>query len=504
MRNKTAPQRSLTLFRTTLTALALFTLGACSSDDNGDGEDAYLNLYNASVNSPAIFLTVDEDLDSDDDDEIETTYSSVRFGESSGYKTIPSDSYYIELAWQEEDSAARSDLTLVYQEQTKLEEDTIRLLVLAGDILDPSIVSYDIPVIDDDEDDDLDLFNLRVLNISTSTNPYDIYLSDADETFNEAELIGSYSPQELSENQKFEQEQYIFYVTEAGSDEVVYQSNEVTFSLTSQYVIALRDNTGVGSAPVLLDLIASGGTTNLPDDDSEARVRYFNGMQVSELMPEYTGAINISTSSDGSDLDVSALATNSFSEPLDKDNGDYSVRINDSQTDERLFANQLLSLPENTYKTIFYYIQEEAVDEDDDGNVDENDDGIVDAYKAVLRTLETTTLEGNSIYEHQVKVVNLVDNTEFSRIATYFVKSDEIISTAEATRSVVFGNQSSLYLRNNTYQVFAVAEIDGTEIILTQDELTLDQDSNAMFMILVEDENAENGVSIQWADQVSE
>ena len=485
-------------------AAALMALTACGSDGGSDSEDAYLNFYNASPNAPAIFLTVDEDLDSDDDDEIETTYSSVRFGESSGYKTIPSDTYYIELAWQEEDSAARSDLTLVDQQQSKLDGDSIRLMVLAGDILNPAVLNYDIPVIDDDEDDDLDLFNLRILNMSVSADAYDIYLSDSDETFNEAALIGSYSSEELSDNHKFDQEQYIFYVTAPGSDEVVYQSNEVTFSVTSQYVLAIRDNTGVGSAPVVLDLIASGSTTNLPDDDSEARVRFFNGMQISDLMPEYTGAIDISTTTTTETIEAVALATNTFSAPIDKDNGDYSVRITDSQTQDKLFANQLLSLPENTYKTIFYYIQEQEVDEDDDGNVDENDDGIVDEYEAVLRTLETTTSEGNSIYEHQVRVVNLVDSREFTRVTAYFVKSDEIISTAEAARTVVFGNSSSLYLRNNTFQVFVVAEIDGSQTILTQDYLTLDADSTSMFMILVEDETTENGVAIQWADQLSE
>jgi hypothetical protein len=101
-------------------------------------------------------------------------------------------------------------------------------------------------------------------------------------------------------------------------------------------------------------------------------------------------------------------------------------------------------------------------------------------------------------------VVNLVDSREFTRVTAYFVKSDEIISTAEAARTVVFGNSSSLYLRNNTFQVFVVAEIDGSQTILTQDYLTLDADSTSMFMILVEDETTENGVAIQWADQLSE
>ena len=155
-------------------------------------------------------------------------------------------------------------------------------------------------------------------------------------------------------------------------------------------------------------------------------------------------------------------------------------------------------MPENTYKTIFYYTQEEAVDEDGDGNVDENDDGIVDAYKPVLRTLQSTNSEGSSIFEHQIKVINLVDSQDFTRISVYFVKSDEIISTADANPSVVFGNQQTLFLRNNTYQVFAVAEIDGTDIILTQDELVLDEDSEPLFLILTEDAQVENEVTMQW------
>jgi hypothetical protein len=491
------------LFKASFIVASALLMAACGSDSDDDGEDAYIKLYNASPNAPAIFLSLDEDLDEDDDDEVEITYSSVRFGEAGTTKTIPTDTYFVELAWQEEDSSARSDLTLISQEQLRLSADSIHMIVLAGDILAPNILSYDIPVVDDDEDDDLDQFNLRVLNVSSNTAAYDIYLSDSDETFNEAELIGSFSPEELSDNVKYDQEQYLFYVTEAGSNDVLYQSNEVTFSLTAQYVLAIRDNTGVGSAPVVLDLLSNSATTNLPDDDSEARVRFFNGMQVSELLPDYTGAVDIFTATNAETADVTSLAENTFSAALDKDNGDFSVRIIDTNSAEKLFASQLLSLPENTYKTIFYYIQEEAVDEDGDGNIDENDDGIVDAYKPVLRTLETANSEGSSIYEHQVKVVNLVDNLDFSRIVVYFVKSDEIISTAEATRTVVFGNQSSLFLRNNTYQVFAVAEIDGTEIILTQSELTLDEDSEPLFMIMVEDMNAENEVSIQWESQIS-
>lgn len=484
-------------------AIAITGLSACGSDDSDD-TDGYIKLYNASPNAPAIFLTVDEDIDADPDDEVEITYSSVRFGEATTNKQIPSDTYTVELAWQEEDSTARADLTILSQEELRIAGESIHFIVFSGDVQSPDILQYDIPVIDDDEDDDLDLFNIRVLNITNEGETYDLYLSESDETFNEAQLIGAYSPQELSENHKFAQSQYVFYATLAGETDVVYQSSEVTFSFTTQYVLAMRDNTGVGSSPLVLDILSSTSTTNLPDDDSEARVRFFNGMQVSDLLPNYSGSVNIFANATSTEPEITQLLANQFSDSLDKDNGDFSVRIVDANTEERLFANQLLSLPENTYKTIFYYIQEEAVDEDGDGNVDENDDGIVDAYRAVLRTLESTNTEGSSIFEHQVKVVNLVESQDFSRISVYFVKSDEIISTADANPSVVFGNQQTLFLRNNTYQVFAVAEIDGTDIILTQDDLVLDESSEPLFLILTESPDVENEVSIQWEQQSPE
>jgi hypothetical protein len=478
-------------------ALSITGLTACGSDSS-EGEDGYIKLYNASPNAPAIFLTVDEDVDADPDDEVEITYSSVRFGETTTNKQLPANTYTVELGWQEEDSAARADLTLLSQEELKINSENIHFIVFSGDVQAPQILNFDIPIIDDEEDDDLDLFNIRVLNITNEGATFDIYLSESDETFNEAELIGSYVPEGLSENHKFEQSQYVFYATLAGEADVVYQSSEVTFSFTTQYILALRDNTGVGSSPIVLDLLSSITTINLPDDDSEARVRFFNGMQQSDLLPNYSGTVDIYTDAASIEPEITGLPSNQFSAALDKDNGDFSVRIIDADTQEKLFANQLLSLPENTYKTIFYYTQEEAVDEDGDGNVDENDDGIVDAYKPVLRTLQSTNSEGSSIFEHQIKVINLVDSQDFTRISVYFVKSDEIISTADANPSVVFGNQQTLFLRNNTYQVFAVAEIDGTDIILTQDELVLDEDSEPLFLILTEDAQVENEVTMQW------
>jgi hypothetical protein len=109
-------------------ALTITGLTACGSD-SPEGEDGYIQLYNASPNAPAIFLTVDEDVDADPDDEVEITYSSVRFGETTTNKQLPANTYTVELAWQEEDSAARADLTLLSQEELKINSENIHLII---------------------------------------------------------------------------------------------------------------------------------------------------------------------------------------------------------------------------------------------------------------------------------------------------------------------------------------------------------------------------------------
>ena len=42
---------------------------ACSSGDSAE-TDTYIKFYNASADAPSIFMTLDEDLDNDADDEL--------------------------------------------------------------------------------------------------------------------------------------------------------------------------------------------------------------------------------------------------------------------------------------------------------------------------------------------------------------------------------------------------------------------------------------------------
>ena len=219
-----------------------FVLAACGggSDSSNVG---YVKFYNSSKNAPDIILTIDQDLESDDDDDsdnFEVTFNGVAYTESLSAFEIDTGSYFYELGWQDEDSSDRDDLELVAEGQVNVTTDTIELVVLTDDITAAQVQTYSIEVLEDEEDEDDDLFNLRVLNLHPDSAGVDFYMSESDETFNEAKFVGQYSYKQLSDNQKFDQDEYIFYITKSGTQEVLFTSDDIDYAYPAQYVMIAR------------------------------------------------------------------------------------------------------------------------------------------------------------------------------------------------------------------------------------------------------------------------
>lgn len=483
-------------------SLSMFVLTGCSSDD--EESTGYVKFYNASPNAPGIFLTVDENLDDDDDDEIEVTYSSIDYTEVSGNNALDTDSYFIELAWQDEESSDRSDLEIIYEDSVSIQSDEISFIALTGDVRDPEVLRFDIEIIDDDDDDDDDLFNIRLLNIHEEIQSVDLYASKDNETFNEAEFLATVNYQNLSDNIKLEQDQYIFYITLPGSTDVIYTSVDQSYTVVSQYIIVLRDNTGVGLSDFSIDSIGTNGITELQDVDSEAEFGFYNAISTNEYLPDYQGIIDIDVrTGNESEVKIENLAKGEFSDSTLTSNGDYAFDVINSDTEEFYISDALLSLQENADNTIFLYGRKDAIDEDGDGDVDENGDGIVDDYEIVIKSLTLTKSSSASIYSHGVQVVNLADSEDFSRVTFYFVLNDEIINTAENLLSVLQENSGSLTLLNNTYDIYAIATIDGTETVLDSLELVLDENSQEQYLIFEQDVNASSGYKMLLVNQKS-
>ncbi|MCL1079950.1 hypothetical protein D5R81_18080 [Parashewanella spongiae] len=478
--------------------ISILGLSGCGSDSDGNG---YVKFYNASVNAPEVFLTIDENIGDDDEDDFETTYSSVEYGKATSDKEVSDGNYYYELAWQDEDSKKRDDLEIISEGIVYVKKDAIQLIVLSEDIEQPEVEIYDIEVIDDEDDVDDDLFNLRVLNLHPDSEGTDIYISKSDETFNEAELFGGYSNKELSENKKFDQDDYIFYITKSGSDEVLFQSEDINYSYPSQYVMVIRKNFGSGSSPYILDLVTSSNTTEYIDFNAEAKFQVYNGITEHELLESYKSVFDLFVGNNAEIPDISSVQIGEYSDSLTLPKGDYGINLTVANSDVAILRSHLLTLPENSNKTVFFYLKEDDVDHDGDGDVDEDGDGIVDEIEITINSLVVENSNRASIYDHSIRMVNLVDSEDFTSVQFFFVRSDETVETALNKSTVQYTESTSIYLLNNTYQVFVVAKQNSSDIVLSNFELILDEQSKEQFFVLEADMDSPTGYKVSTSNQ---
>lgn len=509
-------KRGLSIFLAISLSLALF--GCDSDSDSGTG---YIQLYNLSSNAPDIYLTVDQ---YDDDDYDEITYSGISFTGITGRLEFDTDTYDIELAWQDEYNS--SDLEEIPNGSFPLQvkEDTVHFTVLTGDIKNPEVKEYEFAIRDDDElddDNDDEVFNVRVLNMQEEQGSIELHYSESDETFEQAVLINSVAYAEMSENQKLEQDDLIFYITLAGSDTVLFTSEDISFSYAAEYIMVVRENDGSGTSPFILEVLSTSSATEFSDTNAEAKYRVYNGIK-------HTNSVSNSStpliSNDGLDVEayagafdfyiggtddtpvVSALAFGEFSEEILSTSGDFSMSLLVPVVDTDIVNNHLLSLTENTNTTVFFYLLEEAVDGDGDGDVDEDPaDGIVDEYEISINSLVVENNQSESIYSHEVNVINLIDEDEitddFSNIKVYFVLNDETIATAGQSVGAVFATPTSVQLLNNTYEVKVIGQEESSDIVLSSGQLVLDEDSKDQFLILQKDDSSATGYKMIFANQ---
>ena len=486
-----------------LTATSVLLLSACSSDDDDDST-GYIKFYNASSNSPAVFLTIDEDLDNDDEDEFEQTFSSISFGRTGSRIQLDTQDYFYELAWQNEDSSARGDLEILAEDSIRIENEITHWLIMSGSAVSPEVTVLPIPNLSDEQleqDAEDDVVNLRFVNLHSSVDNIDAYLSLNDETFNEARLITSLTPTTLSDNYRIDQDQYKLYVTLAGSQEVLFTSDEINYAFGGQYLLSIRDNIGAGGSPFVVDNISNSTIEQFDALESTANLTIYSGLGENELLSDFAENIDVQIQGPSDIDDIDGLAYGEFSDNYTLESGDYRFTIKNSGNDNVLLQNRVLSIPKNNSKTLFLYWTDEAVDDDNDGIIDENEDGIIDEVRAVVSSLVVDNSQLLRLYDKQITMLNLTNTDEFGLVTFYFVTADEIIDTTDTQRNVIAGNATSLVLRNNTYQVFAIAEIDGNEIILDELSLTLDESSPDLFLLLEHDVQNSSGFSIQVADQ---
>lgn len=469
-----------------LSFLLLLLTVACSESSEESDESGYLKIYNASSNAPTVYLEIEGE-----------SLTQASFSNSSVLYPMISEDYDITLSWRE----GSDDYTEFYEQEVNIKGEEVELVVLAGDFNNPEIITYN--YLDEDEqlydEDDEDDFTLRFINLFDQELNVDIYISRDDQTFNEATPLGNYSYKEMSDSHYFEVESYIFYITNQGSSEVIYESNIIDFFYNTQYIMAVRDNSGPSNSPVTLDKISKNSAViEYPDKDSRAELRVYNGLTKHLLLADFENNIDVRINGLAEQASISELAKGSFSEVLDLSSGDYALDFSDSESEQYFANNYLVSLGSNQDKTVFVYLTEEREDDDNDSDTE-------DQISIFVNTLPVNNSQRVSLYDHQVNVINFIQDDEqrFSVLDVNFVRSNETVSSAEYDVSVSHGNPKTILLPNNTYDINIIAQVDESELLIIYEQLTLDADSGDLFMILEQDQSTSSGYSIKFEQQDS-
>jgi hypothetical protein len=454
-------------------ATSLVGCGGSSSDTEPTG---YLKFYNASNNSPYVYLSLDED-----------NLAGAYYGQSAGTYTLATNSYDMALFFKESSNDYHT-----FDEQTlQVSTDQVNLVMLTGDIQSPEVMTYHYE--DEDPETEEDVFTFRFINQYQQTSALDVHIAKDGETFNEAVKLGSYSPLEMSDSQYFELQSYKFYLTQPGSCEVLYESADIDFLYTTQYVFVIRENSGASSSAFVIDMLPkTSAVVAYPDKNAGAQLQVYNGLIQHDLLPQFSAQIDVSLSGNNANESVMALDKGQFSEVLELSYGDYALDISATGEQSALAENFFLSLSANDDKTLFVYQTE--VEEADDGDANTTEE--VTLY---VNTLGVDNSQRVSLYDHQINVINLVD--DYTSLKVYFVRSNETVLTAANYLSSTRANPQSITLENNSYDVSILVNENESELLLAFDQLTLDSQSGDLYMIIEEDENSNAGYTVKLLPQ---
>ena len=475
-------QKIPNLIKTTGLAVASLLLFGCESSSSDTDENGYLKFYNASFNAPEVRIMLTQDDES-------SSYGMVEYGESTSLHTVTSGTYSMELEWQE----GSDDYNSIYEQDILITDDDVDLVVLAGDFDSPQVLTFE--YIDEDtelyDETDEDDFSLRIINVHKDSGGADLYMSAEDETFNEAVLIGSVYYGEISTNNYKEVEEYKIYITETGSSEVVFETDEIYFSNNQNYIIAVRQETGPSQSPYAIDILIGDSTLTYSDKDSGTELRVYNGLVQHELLPEFVDAVDVQISGIEQQETISDLTRGSMSETYSLPSSDYTLDIYPAGVDVAFAENHFVSLDPNDDKSAFVYLNEVT---------EENDDG-EDETSVYVNTLIVPNSDRVSLYDHQVTVINLVQDEDFSSIKTYFVRSNETVESADYSLTSTRANPTTITLPNNTYDVSLIVNVDDSDLLIDFQSVTFEAEDGDFFMLIEKDESTNSGYSAKFIAQ---
>jgi len=283
-------------WRVFLSLTVLFAVIGCGSSGGSARESGYLQVINGLNDSPNLKFEILEN--EDDEDDVVASSESFGFRRASALLGITEGAYKLEILV--EDPVSGFEDVLIEQE-IDIHEDMIQTVVLEGSLASNTfrLIEKDAGDIEDArEDDEDDLLELQVINLSAET--VSVYVADETDRPDQENLVGTVASGSHSDPVEFvydEDAEYRVRLTADASDELLFESDEISFSPNTRTTIMVNDNVGPDSDSRNVWLVRDNGTA--PQQNQLA----MSGFRVVNLVQD-VGDAAITVTNDVGDVDL--------------------------------------------------------------------------------------------------------------------------------------------------------------------------------------------------------
>jgi len=424
-----------------------FTLLACGSssskkDNQTVNSDSYVQFYNASPNSTKINLVNDNN-----------TLGSARFGKVTRAYKIKDGEIKLKLT----DGTSTDNNKQVKTETFKLESSEKAVAILSGDHQSPDLIIHKFKRKKYSKQ-----FSLTAASTIKGTRSFDFYFAKSGTTFDKAANLGNIKYQNFTETKSSNSNgywaygDYVFYLTEPGKNQVLFQSPAIKLTTSTEYLMLLRQVSNTDPR-LVLDLISNsssaGGYAHI---NAPAKYRFYNSLDNKTL--DVTLALN----ADATPQQLQ-LTSNNLSATKEVPFGDYQLSVKDG--DQQALQNVLLTLPQGSSKSIILF-----------SNANQE-----------MNSLEVTESLSSQAKEHDINLVNLAN--EYDNVDIYFVRDNETIATAKYKATGIGKHKyKNLKVADGHYEIVAIHKQSNDQSLILYRTQKLDLTEAKTYLVTLEPE----------------
>jgi hypothetical protein len=342
---------------------------------------------------------------------------------------------------------------------------------MSGDFNDPTITNIEFERNDLDEG-----FTLRSFS-AVPNESFDLYIGNVGVPFSEANLITDIAFDSVEELPFFDAEddpliwnsqEYKIFLAEPGTTNVLYESDDINFNLSIDYIMVVRPTTGPGDEGLAVDIVTnSTAVQSFNNLLASAQFRVYNSLDIeSDVLANIRDNEGLIAQVQTSSSELTDFSTLPF--------GDYQVNILQASDQALLFENGLLTLNQDQGRTLVVYRDE----------LDQ------------VRTLNFEVSDLPQSFSHDLNIVNLVPGVD--DLILHFVRVEETLETAEfSATNLDFSAVRDETLPSDFYQLILISEDENgnDELLFISDFVGINEDTNYLITI-EEDETQASSISV--------